>query len=164
MATHSSILALRIPWTVYSPWGHKESDTSVLHAFLQDLILFHYYSILFLDLRLKSSHFPHNDRQNDTLQQITLLFYPLGTTGVVLTQKCFDMYSGGRSLGWPQSRGWAELPPVAGRPPMCQEAWLLFSETQPDSGRKGGDWGVRGGRALLDADPKTRGRQEGVGE
>ena len=25
-ATHSSILAWRIPWTVYSPWGHKESD------------------------------------------------------------------------------------------------------------------------------------------
>ena len=27
-ATHSSILAWRIPWTVYSPWGHKESDTT----------------------------------------------------------------------------------------------------------------------------------------
>ena len=30
MATHSSILACRIPWTKelvdYSPWGHKESD------------------------------------------------------------------------------------------------------------------------------------------
>ena len=30
MATHSSILAWRIPWTGglvgYSPWGHKESD------------------------------------------------------------------------------------------------------------------------------------------
>ena len=31
MATHSSILAWRIPWTQrnlagYSPWGHKESD------------------------------------------------------------------------------------------------------------------------------------------
>ena len=25
-ATHSSILAWKIPWTVYSPWGHKESD------------------------------------------------------------------------------------------------------------------------------------------
>ena len=24
-ATHSSILAWRIPWTIYSPWGHKES-------------------------------------------------------------------------------------------------------------------------------------------
>ena len=23
-ATHSRILAWRIPWTVYSPWGHKE--------------------------------------------------------------------------------------------------------------------------------------------
>ena len=29
IATHSSILAWRIPWieeTGYSPWGHKESD------------------------------------------------------------------------------------------------------------------------------------------
>ena len=31
MATHSSILAWKIPWTevpggLYSPWGHKESD------------------------------------------------------------------------------------------------------------------------------------------
>ena len=31
MATHSSILAWRTPWTkqpgrLYSPWGHKESD------------------------------------------------------------------------------------------------------------------------------------------
>ena len=25
MSTHSSILAWRIPWTIY-PWGHKESD------------------------------------------------------------------------------------------------------------------------------------------
>ena len=24
-AAHSSILAWRIPWTIYSPWGHKES-------------------------------------------------------------------------------------------------------------------------------------------
>ena len=32
IATHSSILAWRIPWTEapggYSPWGHKESDTT----------------------------------------------------------------------------------------------------------------------------------------
>ena len=27
MATHSSVLAWRIPWT-NSPWGHKESDTT----------------------------------------------------------------------------------------------------------------------------------------
>ena len=26
-ATHSSILACRSPW-MYSPWGHKESDTT----------------------------------------------------------------------------------------------------------------------------------------
>ena len=32
MATHSNILVWRIPWTedlaVYSPWGHKESDST----------------------------------------------------------------------------------------------------------------------------------------
>ena len=32
MATHSSILAWRIPWTEdpggYSPWGHKELETT----------------------------------------------------------------------------------------------------------------------------------------
>ena len=32
MATHSSILAWKIPWTEepvgYSPWGRKESDTA----------------------------------------------------------------------------------------------------------------------------------------
>ena len=27
-ATHSSILAWRIPWTVYSSWGRKDSDTT----------------------------------------------------------------------------------------------------------------------------------------
>ena len=31
LATHSSVLAWRIPWTEapggHSPWGHKESDT-----------------------------------------------------------------------------------------------------------------------------------------
>ena len=27
-ATHSSILDWRIPWTLYSPWGCKESDTT----------------------------------------------------------------------------------------------------------------------------------------
>ena len=26
--THSSILAWRIPCTVYSPWGHKDLDTT----------------------------------------------------------------------------------------------------------------------------------------
>ena len=26
-ATHSIILTWRIPWTVYSPWGHKELDS-----------------------------------------------------------------------------------------------------------------------------------------
>ena len=25
-ASHSNILAWRIPWAIYSPWGHKELD------------------------------------------------------------------------------------------------------------------------------------------
>ena len=36
MATHSSILAWRIPWTgslaAYSPWSHKELDTTEAQA------------------------------------------------------------------------------------------------------------------------------------
>ena len=36
MATHSSILAWRIPWSLvgYSPWGRKESDTTEQLHFL----------------------------------------------------------------------------------------------------------------------------------
>ena len=38
MATHSSVLAWRIPWTEepggYSPWGHKELDTTKQILFL----------------------------------------------------------------------------------------------------------------------------------
>ena len=42
MATHLSTLAWRIPWTKdpgrYSPWGHKESDTTevIQHACTDD--------------------------------------------------------------------------------------------------------------------------------
>ena len=43
MAAHSSTLAWRIPWgrslVGYSPWGHKESDTTKrLHSLTQSLI------------------------------------------------------------------------------------------------------------------------------
>ena len=44
MATHSSILVWRIPWTEelggYSPWGHKESDTT------ERLTLSHFHKVL----------------------------------------------------------------------------------------------------------------------
>ena len=33
-ATHSSILAWRIPWTIYTPWGRKELDTTELLSLL----------------------------------------------------------------------------------------------------------------------------------
>ena len=44
MANHSNILAWKIPWTEepsYSPWGHKESDTTeqIVHGILQARIL-----------------------------------------------------------------------------------------------------------------------------
>ena len=43
MATHSSILAWRIPWTEetagYSPWGHKESDTTKMITCTQGIII-----------------------------------------------------------------------------------------------------------------------------
>ena len=52
MATHSSILAWRIPWTEepdgYSPWGHKELDTTEL---LANTFTFHYeYTYYFIDI------------------------------------------------------------------------------------------------------------------
>ena len=41
MATHSSTLAWRIPWTEepgrYSPWGHKESDRANQHSTGQEI-------------------------------------------------------------------------------------------------------------------------------
>ena len=38
--THSSIMAWRIPWTIYSPWGHKESDmTEQLSHFTHHIFL-----------------------------------------------------------------------------------------------------------------------------
>ena len=49
MATHSSILAWRIPWTEVgcSPWGHKESDKTeqlTLHSCFTTLYWFILYS------------------------------------------------------------------------------------------------------------------------
>ena len=56
MATHSSILAWRIPWSLvdYSPWGCKESDTTeplstaqqMLNTYLMNKWMFH--SLLWL--------------------------------------------------------------------------------------------------------------------
>ena len=44
MATHFSTLAWKIPWTEkpgagYSPWGHKESDTTSLSLSLSITML-----------------------------------------------------------------------------------------------------------------------------
>ena len=46
-ATHSSILAWRIPW-LYSPWGHKESDTTeqLSHYIIVKTVNFMCYVIL----------------------------------------------------------------------------------------------------------------------
>ena len=53
MATHSTILAWRIPWTEKpggnSPWGHKESDTTERFHFL---FFFFYCTLVFVSLAL----------------------------------------------------------------------------------------------------------------
>ena len=55
MATHSSILAWKIPWTEdvicfsHSPWGHKESDTTEqIHFHFQHILV----RLLFVDALL----------------------------------------------------------------------------------------------------------------
>ena len=50
-ATHSSILAWRIPWTD-SPWGHKESDTTATLTSLHCSYLIIRRSGIFLNLSL----------------------------------------------------------------------------------------------------------------
>ena len=61
MATHSSILAWKIPWTEelvgYSPWGHKELDTTERHL----LYLLYFISIIITSappqiIRVPSKH------------------------------------------------------------------------------------------------------------
>ena len=50
-ATHSSILAWRTPWTVFSPWGRKKSDTTEqlsLHFFSKLAFIFKLERSLFL--------------------------------------------------------------------------------------------------------------------
>ena len=66
MTTHSSILAWRIPWTEnlvgYSPWGHKESDTTEVmeqqHVArrVPHLEIFKYFFPIQLQGQLISSH------------------------------------------------------------------------------------------------------------
>ena len=56
MATHSSILALKIPWNEepvgrYSPWGHKESDTTEQLHFLFTFFL------LILTIKIHGKYF-----------------------------------------------------------------------------------------------------------
>ena len=61
MATHFSILAWKVPWVGYSPWGRKESDTSEqLHFFSDD-----YKFVVWSELREhdpSSSVLPSQDR------------------------------------------------------------------------------------------------------
>ena len=40
-ATHSSILAWRIPWTI--PWGHKELDMNEMFRKTSKLLNYHFY-------------------------------------------------------------------------------------------------------------------------
>ena len=77
MATHSGILAWRIPWTEepsrYSPWGHKKSDTTerltlwLTSSFILSFgnAVFHYFendsiNILYI-VQKKSRHYYNDD-------------------------------------------------------------------------------------------------------
>ena len=79
MATHSSILAWRVPWTMagYSPQGCKESDLTKVawHAYntisdtlqvFHDFYLFSLFMLLFLPTSLLST----SKKQNKTKQNI----------------------------------------------------------------------------------------------
>ena len=46
MATYSSIVAWRIPWTKYSPWGHKESDTTERLSLPSPLVCSYIYVVM----------------------------------------------------------------------------------------------------------------------
>ena len=63
MANHSSILAWKIPWTEepgYSPWGHKELDTTekIVHGILQARILENKGNSLYSEYMEKPFPFP----------------------------------------------------------------------------------------------------------
>ena len=65
MATQSCVLAWRIPWTEegYSPWGHKESDTTeVFSTSLEGLML-----------KLKLQYFGHLMQRADLLEKTLML-------------------------------------------------------------------------------------------
>ena len=64
MATHSSTLAWKIPWTRslvgYSPWGRKESDTTERLHFISQLI----YSVVLFSASQQSKSVIHTDISN----------------------------------------------------------------------------------------------------
>ena len=45
-ATYSSIVAWRIPWTIHSPWGHKESDTTERLSLPSPLVCSYIYVVM----------------------------------------------------------------------------------------------------------------------
>ena len=67
-ATHSSILAWRILWTIYSPWGIKESDTTeqlslslhhqspTLQEYEMNILPVDYYVTICINILLLSGH------------------------------------------------------------------------------------------------------------
>ena len=88
MATYSSILAWRIPWTRslagYSPWGHKDSDTtewltlspgSSTFSFLRNLhIVFYrgYSNLHYKEQIIKTVLYWHKSRYTDQLSRIEI--------------------------------------------------------------------------------------------
>ena len=65
MATHSSILAWRIPWTVYSPGGHKESAPLSLSLMHCQCIFLHSHRILELERTMRPGLFRRTGKERE---------------------------------------------------------------------------------------------------
>ena len=131
MATHSSILAWKIPWTEepgsYSPWGHKESDTEWLHFLGGEMANA---SVSILD----SEPLP-TEVKNSSDNWVNLVM----TKGPVWSSKMPGMTVLRRDAS--ETRGWSQVQgtprpthscPGPARP--TQEPWEVNSETE------GGVW------------------------
>ena len=77
--THSSFIAWRIPWTEepggYSPWGHKESDTTeqlTLSHFLSRPAIFDY--LFYLNVRFL---YTHSSFSLGNFSEVMGAFFPL---------------------------------------------------------------------------------------
>ena len=116
-ATHSSILAWRIPPTVYSPWGHKESDRTerfslhfiascIIYAILESVLLTNfsldngsYFLLIFMNGNFKLNPLT----VNYTLFDVTSCSFPEFWVKVFCC--CFFSYTG----NWNQFQSFSGL-------------------------------------------------------